>query len=234
MRISIVYNEELLYNGLPIADEEVLEYSKAALTAGIPISIDPLNLSFHVSEEMVLGGPSKFLVSELESMALNILLNLRPYPKWLRDLVRDRKFSGLHTVILVAGSGRFGLREELVKYAQLILNTGEEDLYLSRGRFEVNIDADGIYISTGEDLMENFRKVYSMKIHTDGRGVKRYDDIEREDFYNFGKSHGILNLTERFDIDFVLSALEIFRDELVDVRIPKELFWLMKTLGGLR
>ncbi len=235
MRVSVVVGEELIYNGLPITDEEALEYSKAAETAGVPISVDPLDLSFQSVGNTVLGGPTSFSASELEALALRALLEVKPYPEWLLNLKGDGEISGLHTVILVHGLGRFELREELVKYAKLVQNTGEEDLYTTKGRFpDLGIEADGVFISTGEDAIENLRRVYAMKLHTDGKGVKRYENLYEENFYNFDRSRGILNLAERIDLNFAIEALRIFEEELVDVRIPQELFWLMKIMGGSR
>ena len=231
MSVSL-YKNVLIYNGLGMADEEVKNYSEAVLNAGVPLTVDPLGITFRKSGDFVLGGPSRLSPTELEALAVSVLMEYRPYPEWLVEMFKDVDFSGLHTLIIAAGSDRFALREELSRYSKLILNTGEEDVYITRGVFRLELNADRVFMATGEDMMENARKVFALKLHTNGIGVKRYENLEREDFHNFGKSRDILNLDARIGLDFVVKALEVFHDELVDMRIPKELCWLMRGLGG--
>ncbi len=207
---------EIILNDLDLNEEEVADVLKIVEESGVEYQMR--DIVFRLIDGVVVGVRKGLTMKESRALLFRELWNVKPYPKWLIDISKGVKMSGPHYLIITYGDERFSYRSLLSEQSRLALNTGREDIYVSRYKPKV----DGVpYIAVqGEDILENLRRAYSVLKHTDLNGPTYYDTIK-----SLECSCEIPDLSE---IKGLIKALKIFREELVDVRIIREACMILR------
>jgi len=199
----------VLYNDSSMDDGEILDVLNVVKDSGVEYQIG--DIVFRLINGVVVGTRKELNPSEAKALLFEKLWKINPYPDWLLEISKKIDIGGPHYLILAPGDGRFSLRLRLSKYAKLVLNTGNEDIYLSRYRPEV----EGTYVVVqGEDILENLRRAYAVLRHADLNGVVYYDTIRTLECD--------CEIPDLSKIDGLIKALKIFQSELINVRIARE------------
>ena len=206
---KILLNEEKL----PIS--ELMEIVEAVKGSEVPLQVDPWKMVFHPFKDAVIGADKKLDKEEVEAVAFRKLWKIKPYPEWLLEVKKESGLERGGTIVLVPGEDRYSLRSELAKTLRLVLNTGEVDVYYSKISPEVE---KGI-IARDEDVLEALRKAFAILRHTE----KTHAVYEETDSLNCE-----CEVPELDSLEGLLKALEVFEKELIDVRIPREMCWILR------
>ena len=199
----------VLYNDSNIDDKEILDILRVVEESGVEYQVG--DILFRLVDGVFVGTRKELNRSEARALLFERLWRIKPYPDWLLEISKNIEIEGPHHLILVPGEERFSLRLELSKRSRLVMNTGNEDLYVSRYK----PDTEGNYIVTyGEDVLENLRRAYAILKHTDLNGPVYYDTI--------GSLRCDCEVPELSEISGLIKALKIFQEELLDVRIVEE------------
>lgn len=201
---------EIVLNDLGVNENEIIDVLKIVEESGVEYQVG--DTVFRRIDGVVVGVRKVLNMEESKALLFRTLWHVKPYPKWLIDISKNVEMSGPHYLMITSGEERFPLRSLFSERARLVLNTGREDIYVSRYKPEIT---EVPYIAVyGGDVLENLRRAYSVLKHTDLNGPIYYDTIELLEC-----DCEVPNLSE---IEGLIKALKIFREELIDVRILRE------------
>lgn len=206
---------KILLNEERIPAPEIVEIVEAVKGSGVPLQVDPWKMIFYPLEDAVVGADKKLDEEEVEAIAFRKLWKVRPYPEWLLDVKRESGLESGGTVVLVPGEDRYSLRSEFTKTMRLVLNTGEVDVYYSK----ISPELERGIIARDDDVLEALRKAFAILKHT-GKTQAVYEEVD--------SLRCECEVPKLDTLKGLLKALEIFEKELIDVRIPREMCWILR------
>ncbi len=220
---ALYYDGELLYNDTAIKDEELTPVMKMVADSGISVHVSSWDMNIHKIKGIVFATKDD-RTPDLEAKLFHFLWNIKPYPDHINELSGKIPTHGPHTILAVSGDDRFVIRKKIGTHAKLLQSLEDVDVYYCQGKYGGK-QFENMGISFGLDSFENLRRALLV--------VKSFNGGIYEEVLDHKLGRFNLDSFDPFspiDINWLIKALIIFRRELIDVRIPRELYAVMKSL----
>ena len=223
---AIYCGGEILYNETNIDDKELLPVMKMVEKSGISVYVNSWDMEFFLVNNIVYAQKRSFIdkAAQIKSDLFTVLWRIKPYPSLIEETANEMNFSGFHTILVVGGEVRYEIRRKMRYEAELIRSTEDLDFYFSNGKYGGKI-FENMGICWGNDSRENLRRAL-LALYSFGGGI--YDNVIESKIGKFD-----LNGFDPFketDIEWLVGALRLFKKSMVDVRIPRELFAVLRSL----